>query len=101
MTYNTIIFEFRSNMTSLDYSATKIYQHQMTKQLVYLNSDQSSTQNDIIFEPRSDITSLDYSATKIYQHQMTKQLVYSNSAQKSDQNDPILYIKRGRPFDPA
>ena len=39
MIYNTIIFEPRSDITSLDYSATKIYQHQMTKQLVYSNSD--------------------------------------------------------------
>ena len=47
MIYNTIIFEPRSDITSLDYSATKIYQHQMTKPLVYLYSDQNSTQNDI------------------------------------------------------
>ena len=50
MTYNTIIFEPRSDITSLDYSAAKIYQHQMTKQLVYSNSDQKSIYNTIIFE---------------------------------------------------
>ena len=47
MIYNTMIFEPRSDITSLDYSATKTYQHQMTKQLVYSNSAQISDQNGI------------------------------------------------------
>ena len=42
-----LIFEPRSDITSLDYSATKTYQHKMTKQLVYLNWAQKSDQNGI------------------------------------------------------